>query len=277
MLMRSGHTIECEVKTNIGAKRHKFDLLICGNPTCPCALVHLEMLGTDREKKPVITLDIGKKELAEEDEGADVGPQIIDAFTDDDWRSLRENYRDFKAKCSENVHPEDIDVTFPINAIERQGQLVYYAEILPYAEPLKIEVEGSEYWLRDMYCLSRSHPCAQVNLEFIPVDLSKADHEQYGSTILCVDYEGELIEEVLPSSCPTAIPKEELLRTLKKRKDIMLCCKQRHATLRKLYDWHVPSERIPVRTGIKTGRNDPCPCGSGKKYKKCCLATGAAT
>jgi curved DNA-binding protein CbpA len=30
-------------------------------------------------------------------------------------------------------------------------------------------------------------------------------------------------------------------------------------------------ERIePVRSGVKTGRNDPCPCGSGKKYKKCC-------
>ena len=24
------------------------------------------------------------------------------------------------------------------------------------------------------------------------------------------------------------------------------------------------------RTGKKIGRNDPCPCGSGKKYKKCC-------
>ena len=22
------------------------------------------------------------------------------------------------------------------------------------------------------------------------------------------------------------------------------------------------------------GRNEPCPCGSGRKYKKCCLATG---
>lgn len=22
---------------------------------------------------------------------------------------------------------------------------------------------------------------------------------------------------------------------------------------------------------LKLGRNDPCPCGSGKKYKKCCL------
>lgn len=25
-----------------------------------------------------------------------------------------------------------------------------------------------------------------------------------------------------------------------------------------------------VREAPKTGRNDPCPCGSGKKYKKCC-------
>ena len=27
----------------------------------------------------------------------------------------------------------------------------------------------------------------------------------------------------------------------------------------------------PVRTAVKVGRNDPCPCGSGKKYKQCCL------
>ncbi|MEI7994968.1 MAG: SEC-C metal-binding domain-containing protein, partial [Methylococcaceae bacterium] len=24
-----------------------------------------------------------------------------------------------------------------------------------------------------------------------------------------------------------------------------------------------------VRSGSKVGRNDPCPCGSGKKYKLC--------
>src|ERR1700738_606291 len=29
----------------------------------------------------------------------------------------------------------------------------------------------------------------------------------------------------------------------------------------------------PVRSGAKVGRNDPCPCGSGKKYKKCHGAT----
>jgi preprotein translocase subunit SecA len=28
----------------------------------------------------------------------------------------------------------------------------------------------------------------------------------------------------------------------------------------------------PLRAGPKVGRNDPCPCGSGKKYKNCCGA-----
>ncbi|MGH9545975.1 MAG: SEC-C metal-binding domain-containing protein [Terriglobales bacterium] len=27
-----------------------------------------------------------------------------------------------------------------------------------------------------------------------------------------------------------------------------------------------------MRSTAKIGRNDPCPCGSGKKYKKCCGA-----
>ena len=29
--------------------------------------------------------------------------------------------------------------------------------------------------------------------------------------------------------------------------------------------------RSPVVIGPKVGRNEPCPCGSGMKYKKCCL------
>ncbi len=34
--------------------------------------------------------------------------------------------------------------------------------------------------------------------------------------------------------------------------------------------------REPVRREAKPGRNDPCPCGSGKKYKKCHGAPGAS-
>ena len=45
-----------------------------------------------------------------------------------------------------------------------------------------------------------------------------------------------------------------------------------------LNDWRLanyqPMQGIDSRTSSastkKVGRNDPCPCGSGKKYKKCC-------
>ncbi|MDR2475885.1 MAG: SEC-C domain-containing protein, partial [Bacteroidales bacterium] len=30
-----------------------------------------------------------------------------------------------------------------------------------------------------------------------------------------------------------------------------------------------PLKAEPVKVGPKVGRNDPCPCGSGKKYKSC--------
>jgi len=33
-----------------------------------------------------------------------------------------------------------------------------------------------------------------------------------------------------------------------------------------------PAKQTIKREGGKVGRNDPCPCGSGKKYKKCCGA-----
>jgi preprotein translocase subunit SecA len=36
--------------------------------------------------------------------------------------------------------------------------------------------------------------------------------------------------------------------------------------------YYEPSEPVrqePIKVGPKIGRNDPCPCGSGKKYKNC--------
>jgi len=36
----------------------------------------------------------------------------------------------------------------------------------------------------------------------------------------------------------------------------------------------LPPPVEPIHADDKPDRNDPCPCGSGKKYKKCCGATG---
>jgi preprotein translocase subunit SecA len=40
------------------------------------------------------------------------------------------------------------------------------------------------------------------------------------------------------------------------------------------FDIYIDPARVgkpaPVRVGKRPGRNDPCLCGSGRKYKKCC-------
>jgi SEC-C motif-containing protein len=42
-----------------------------------------------------------------------------------------------------------------------------------------------------------------------------------------------------------------------------------------IYTRPVRTGPAPVKSAAKPGRNDPCSCGSGKKYKHCCLAKSA--
>lgn len=45
----------------------------------------------------------------------------------------------------------------------------------------------------------------------------------------------------------------------------------REVPLRVFDDLDGESDISPTTTRVRIGRNDPCPCGSGKKYKKCCI------
>ena len=48
--------------------------------------------------------------------------------------------------------------------------------------------------------------------------------------------------------------------------------KDHEAELRAEGGKEMPKVETVVHEGPRIGRNDPCPCGSGKKYKKCCGA-----
>ncbi len=71
---------------------------------------------------------------------------------------------------------------------------------------------------------------------------------------------------------------EKLTRTPAQREEL---AEQIAASVADIYRFWLPRrkeahERLIVetvrRTNPKTGRNDPCPCGSGKKFKNCCGA-----
>ncbi len=50
-----------------------------------------------------------------------------------------------------------------------------------------------------------------------------------------------------------------------------------HAGCNHDHDHHHHGPQTPFVAATKVGRNDPCPCGSGKKHKKCCLAAEGQT
>lgn len=47
--------------------------------------------------------------------------------------------------------------------------------------------------------------------------------------------------------------------------------KERHEDFHWNHSNNQNNSQTVARDGPKVGRNDPCPCGSGRKYKKCCL------
>ena len=93
----------------------------------------------------------------------------------------------------------------------------------------------------------------------------------YGQTDPVVEYKREgfdMFEEMISSI------REEIVRRL------FLAQVRPQAELKREKVAQVTSEggagdktikRQPAVKKVKVGRNDPCPCGSGKKYKNCCL------
>jgi hypothetical protein len=80
---------------------------------------------------------------------------------------------------------------------------------------------------------------------------------------------GDTIEELSTWHCfrPEDVRRKEREQTSHKKRE------QTNRKAREQAHWAT----LPVQTGTvvdpyrKIGRNDPCPCGSGKKFKKCCL------
>ncbi len=69
--------------------------------------------------------------------------------------------------------------------------------------------------------------------------------------------------DVLEKLCLIRIQKEEEVEAIRQKQ------KQDYVMSR---GEDTPANRTVKHEGEKIGRNDPCPCGSGKKYKKCCGA-----
>ena len=98
--------------------------------------------------------------------------------------------------------------------------------------------------------------------------------EDYGGSILPImmlHYEHHPDPQVRPPSIPPEKREEVLERMIAGLTHIYRYFEPHRLALASL-PAHLPMRR----DGRKVGRNEPCPCGSGRKYKNCCLANESA-
>jgi uncharacterized protein len=81
----------------------------------------------------------------------------------------------------------------------------------------------------------------------------------------------ERIAPILMTSDPDEWEKKDVLNPFTALTPYELCEGLKTAVLAIYAFWSsYDQNRSPVRASNTPGRNDPCPCGSGKKYKHCC-------
>jgi len=255
----------------------------CENPVCTCETVYLDLIPTEiidenKEHLPPrkVEIDIIEKSLGYKNkkkvskEELRFAQQFLSQLDENDFQVLHKSHVAFKNKISEEASPDSINAFFEYDEVEYNALMSAYNDVLPYGDNLLVTINGKECIIIDQYCLLPKCPCTDTNLNIFSVDkVGKTGTELCSVSVNYRKKVWKIIEEFsLPVTLKTVRTTIEdqlpnIYKQLQKRhiklKAIYAHCKKKH---------HSPKEELQLP---KVGRNDPCPCGSGKKYKKCCL------
>ena len=188
----------------------------------------------------------------------------------------------------------EVDFTVHVYDIEQEKLTLSYYEVFAYALRPEIIYEGERYALDEQYSIDHDAKYENCLLVFMVLENGqnmdprnpKTQHAWYF-------YDTQTLESV-DSTKP--VDQAFFAEVKKQLPDLAALVKKRHAALRLVYENYCKRENLhfpaPTVTDFslesffptpiiehqvsrplasKVGRNDPCPCGSGKKYKKCCM------
>ena len=161
--------------------------------------------------------------------------------------------------------------TFPRKSWLRDGSMVGYYEVLPYAKPVEFTLGADTLLLDDQYCVIPTCSCREAALSFLPLRSSTGtDCSPVGPRLsLRYDYDTGRIES-LSTADALGFSGHDFINAFKSAQpDLNSRLAQRHGLLRRLFRSALNRKTLRL-SAPKPGRNDPCPCGSGKKFKKCC-------
>jgi hypothetical protein len=113
---------------------------------------------------------------------------------------------------------------------------------------MRVTINDREYLIFDQFCLLPGCSCTHTVMDILPeTEAETATEASFALKLIYTKKRWETDED-LPGSITLA-------------------------AVRSAIEEFLPAQ--PAQSS-KVGRNDPCPCGSGKKYKKCCFGKASA-
>ena len=186
----------------------------------------------------------------------------------DDWdiRGLREHYMGWMIAPEELIYTpqalEDLEPAEVIAFLKERAQKIYDAREAEFTEPVMRELERMVL-LKNVDLQWMDHIDAMDELQKGIRLRAYAQHDPV------VEYRSEGFDMF---DAMIAAIREDTARMI-----LTVRLKTKEAPKREAVaketgttSSDTPAQKQPVKKGVKVGRNDPCPCGSGKKYKKCC-------
>ena len=270
----------------------------CPDPTCDCHTLEFTVSPARGDREEVLYgfyLDLVNHRqdgsLSSTPDTRSFCQQLIQHLEEEDWHLLDAMYTLLKVSSTLHTDPEDVDAEFPmIEAIETLGKMVAYQNILPYSPPVLLDVDdprGPSQAVRvmDYYCVREECDCRETLLRLVLIENNKLTDYQLDARFDLDTGQYRILEGEEDES--GTLDPDRIMATLQQQPEIIELFCERYDQMREWYslyrleeacvEWledslsFTPIPAMPPLTVEKIGRNDPCPCGSGKKYKKCCL------
>jgi hypothetical protein len=257
-------------------KAFDLEIYICEDPLCDCRDITIEFFPKDKSDSThyKLAIDLQKNELKKStsrNDNLEFGNIFLEDITQDNWDELIFIHDQAKSMICEFADYSSLYTEFSFDDVEN-GNLIFYEEIIPYPAPIFIKIKDEFIKILDMYCLNPRCKCHETHLLFSPMADKHADNtDSLEEMHIAYDYKTK--NWYVSELGNIDIAPEILMNRLISSFDISSIYSKHHKDLRMLYknfrekyvDENITadSEKIP--------RNAPCPCGSGKKYKKCCM------
>lgn len=264
-------------------EKYECEISACDNPVCTCGITYFNLIparieGENTEQVPPrkVRLNIDKKSLEYKNkrnvpkEDLKFAERFLRQLDENDFRIIHKTHFEFKNKITEEASLDSLDAYFDYDEVESEGLMYAYNDVLPYGDQLHVIVDGRKCLILDQFCLLPHCSCTDTILNIFSMDkVGKTGQELCVISLKYKKKKWKILEQ-RSSSVNLKTSRAAIAAQIP---NIYERLKKRHVKLKAIYA-HCKKKQYSSNQKLelpKVGRNDPCPCGSGKKYKKCCL------